>query len=285
MTLPDRADLRHRHSNCSASSASPTTAAWQANPASNQLCGQSSVEFVEVKRMMEQSDSVQMFWKQPELIGRLISFLNLGSTLQLLQAHVMEKRTLQKIFSNNDWVQFIKRCLRSGGRQGGQDVKDLAKILKLLQLEDPTTFLLPLLDRICELSPKVSSSPFKQEHIAILCPACYTEPHIISTSAFLLLEEVEGALGTAVQSIQSLSKVGCDVAWRDRDAGWLAIASRMRRQREVVISINNVRFYLNHHTTRVFATLMRAQAVSFDHLNIGFREKLGDEGWQVTFLI
>ena len=27
---------------------------------------------------------------------------------------------------------------------------------------------------------------------------------------------------------------------------------------------------------------MRAQEVSFDHLSIGFREKLGDEGWQVV---
>ena len=229
---------------------------------------------------MEQADAVQMFWKLPKLIGRLVSFLDLRSTLRLLQSHLMDKQILQKSFSTKAWIQLIRRSpLGEDGLLHGDGVEDLTKILKLMQLEEPSTFLLPLLDLICELSPDVSS-PF-QEHIVITCP-CHTEPHIISTAAFLMLEEVEGAFGTAEQSIQSLAKVGCDVTWRARDPGWLAITSRMGRQREMVTSINDVRFYVNGHTTQVFATLMRAQEVSFEHLSFGFREKLGDEGWQVV---
>merc|ERR1719264_2196114 len=108
-----------------------------------------------------------------------------------------------------------------------EGVRDLVKILKLMQLEEPNTFMLPLLDQICESSPDVSNP--SMEHIAIRCP-CHTEPHIVSWRAFLLLEEVEGAFGTAEQSIQSVFKLFFGAP----NGRLRAITSRMLRQRETV---------------------------------------------------
>ena len=158
---------------------------------------------------MDQPRPVERFLNLPELIERLVSFLDARSTLCLLRSRVMDKETREKSFSSKAWSQLIRRTLcgqdglllirRTPGMVGGmwreaevwcgveswleveEGVKDLVKILKLLQLEQPNTFMLPLLDLICESSPDVSN-PSMMEHIAIRCP-CHTEPHIVSCGA------------------------------------------------------------------------------------------------------
>ena len=233
---------------------------------------------------MEESDAVLKFWNLPELIERLFSFLNPRSTLRLLQSHVMDKQTLQKSFSSKAWTQLIRRG-QHDGLPDEEDVKDLVQILTLLQLEEPNTYLLPLLDLICESSPDVSSPD--QQQIVISCPCC-SEPHIISTDAFLLLEEVEGALRTAEQSIKSVKKVGCPDVLK-------AVTSRMSRQREIVTSVTDVRLHISQlasstayihsskihqsaaFTTQGFATLMQAQEVFVKFLDIG--GAIGGDGW------
>ena len=104
--------------------------------------------------LMKMDQSVEKFWNLPELVERLVSFLNPRSTLCLLQSNVLEKETLQESFSSKAWTQLIRRSPRS---EDGLLEEDLAEILSLLQLDDPSTFLLPLLDLICESSPDVSS--------------------------------------------------------------------------------------------------------------------------------
>ena len=167
----------------------------------------------------------------------------------------MDKETLQNSFSSKAWIQLIEGSQRDeDGLLEREDVKDLVKILKLLQLEEPSTFLLPLLDLICESSPDVSSP--KQKHFVMSCPS-HTQPHIISTGAFLLLEKVEGAFGTAEQSIK--------VAHLNLIHGDLrrAIRLRMSHQRETVTSINAVQFMvLKQCDIQAFTTLMQAQHLS-----------------------
>ena len=238
---------------------------------------------------MDQPRPVERFLKLPELIERLVSFLDAQSTLCLLRSRVMDKETREKSFSSKAWSQLIRRTLC--GQDGlllirrtpemveaeaevwcgveswlevDEGVKDLVKILKLLQLEQPNTFMLPLLDLICESIPSM-------EHIAIRCP-CHTEPHIVSWRAFLLLEEVEGAFGTAEQSIQSMSNV-----WSS--GGLLrAISCRMSRQKETVTSLNGVSIQIrNAGDAQYVATIMQAQEVSL--CSFGIR-KLREEAWE-----
>ena len=64
---------------------------------------------------MDQPGPVEKFWNQPELIEMLVSFLNARSILCLLQSRVMDKETLQKIFSAKAWRQLISRTPRRVG--------------------------------------------------------------------------------------------------------------------------------------------------------------------------
>ena len=94
------------------------------------------------------------FWNLPELIERLISLLDPLSALCLLQSHVIDKEILQKSLSYEAWNKLIRRNSNGGeGLRQAEDVKDFVKILKLMELEEPSTFLLPLLDLICESGP------------------------------------------------------------------------------------------------------------------------------------
>ena len=225
---------------------------------------------------MDQSGPVERFLNLPELIERLVSFLDARSTLCLLRSRVMDKETREKSFSSKAWNQLIRRTPRmvggmwEDGMLQKEGVRDLVKILKLMQLEEPHTFMLPLLDQICESSPDVPD-----EHIAIRC-RCHTEPHIVSWGAFLLLEEVEGAFGTAEQSIQSVFKVSVAP-----DGLLRAITSRMLRQRETVTSFNDVYIAIrNADDVQEFATVMKAEEVSLRSIEISTEGKLGEEAWE-----
>ena len=153
---------------------------------------------------MEQSKAEHKFLNLPELIERLISSLDPLSALRLLESHVIDKDILQKSLSGKAWNKLIRSS--SYGEEAlleVEDVKNLVKILKLMKVEEPSKFLLPLLDLICEsgLSQPYSSG------VEVICPN-HPEPHLVTPDAFLLLEEVEGAFGTAEQSIKSI--FACD---------------------------------------------------------------------------
>ena len=87
----------------------------------------------------------------------------------------------------------------SGGCEGScEDLKaDGAKGTK-------HTYLLPLLDLICESRP--NQPHFSCVHVT--CPG-HPEHHIVTLDAFLLLEEVEAAFGTTEQSIKSVNYNDC----------------------------------------------------------------------------
>ena len=116
---------------------------------------------------MDQPGPVEKFWNQPELIEMLVSFLNARSTLCLLQSRVMNKETMQKSMSAKAWNQLIRCTPRDVYSELLEEgVKDLVKILKLLELEEPITFMLPLLDLICQktghsgrISPLLAHAP------------------------------------------------------------------------------------------------------------------------------
>ena len=189
----------------------------------------------EFNRKMEQSEAEHRFLKLPELIERLISLLNPFTTLRLLQSGVVDKETLQKSLSLKAWTKLV----RKSSYIHLDNVSHLVKILKLLKLEEPSTFLLPLLDQICKSGP---SHPNESE-VQVICP-CSSEPHLITPEAFLILEEVEGAFGTREQSIKTI--LTCNTLFRGErynpsvfgiafsEAFLSATCSRLSRQREIV---------------------------------------------------
>ena len=89
---------------------------------------------------MEQSEAGLKFWNIPELIERLISFLDPLSALHLLQSNAVDKKIIQKSLSCGAWTKLIRRSSHSGeGLLQAEDVKDLVKILKLMEPKEPST--------------------------------------------------------------------------------------------------------------------------------------------------
>ena len=222
------------------------------------------------------------FWNLPELIERLISLLDPLSALCLLQSHVIDREILQKSLSYEAWNKLIRRNSYGGeGLLQAEDVKDFVKILKLMELEEPSTFLLPLLDLICESGP--SESPKRK--VQVTCPN-HPEPHSVSPEAFLLLEEVEGAFGTAEQSIKSILAYDLEF-WHEflpafPKPFFFATSSRMSRQKGVVTSIyiDGDIWIEDESSAQAFTTLLQAQEVILGcaHLKVG--GAIGEEGWK-----
>ena len=143
----------------------------------------------------------QKFWNSPELMEKLLSMLDPLSILRLVKFRLVKKEILQKSLSCKAWQELIKHS--SYGEEGWlklEDAKDLVKVLKLIKLEEPSGYLLPLLDLICETSPRESGSLL----VRLICP-CRPEPHLISSEAFMLLEEIEAAFGTTVSAHHMLT--------------------------------------------------------------------------------
>ena len=229
------------------------------------------------------------FLNIPELIEMLILSLDPLSALRLLESRVIDKEILQKSLSSKAWNKLMRRCSYDGeGLLAAEDVKNLVKILKLVKLEEPSKFLLPLLDLICESGP---SQPYASE-VHVICPN-HPEPHLVTPDAFLLLEEVEGAFGTAEQSIKSI--LAYDTYPKNKNVMvpafpepfLLATSSRMSRQKEVVTSVcvHGEIWIQNEVSAQAFSTLIQAQQVKLSWAQLKVGVAVGEQAgrsWQAV---
>ena len=150
-------------------------------------------------------EAERKFWKTPELVERLLQFLDVESTSRLAQSHV---RTLNILEGGWVWNKFIKRICpyddedNEGVKEPEKKlyvIKTLVAILKLMK--DPQALLIDLLELICERCCS-KGTPGQMSLVNVLC-CCQSEPHILPMEAFVHLEEVEGAFGTTNQRIVS----------------------------------------------------------------------------------
>ena len=111
------------------------------------------------------------------------------------------------------------------------------------------------------------------------CP-CQGDPHKISMDGFLVLErEVEGVLGTAVQSVIVVSVFGGQLGGSDDCLA--ALSSRITRQLDPVAKIdvgygNRVEVHDNLDAQAV-VTLLQAQEVS---MSLSIFKGVDKEGWE-----
>ena len=121
-------------------------------------------------------DSARKFWKMPELVEKLLPFLDLESTLHLAQTHELTQDILQGSFA---WNKLIRRSRLQDGGSLGEDaglleekidaVKLLVAILKLMK--DPKANMLDLLDTVCtRCPPDIVSRLMCFGTVTISCP-------------------------------------------------------------------------------------------------------------------
>ena len=89
----------------------------------------------------DQYEAMYMFLNSPELLEKLLPYLDLGSTLSLAIAHKMIRQVLEGSLA---WNKLLMRCTPL---DQVEKVQDLTEILELLK--EPKSKMLDLLDAIC----------------------------------------------------------------------------------------------------------------------------------------
>jgi len=142
----------------------------------------------------DQYEAMYMFLNSPELLEKLLPYLDLGSTLSLAIAHKMIRRVLEGSLA---WNKLLMRC---SPLDQVEKVQDLTEILELLK--EPKSKMLDLLDAICEQS--FSSELWYSGSVRMGCPRHPDSPHLIPLERLEFLEVVEAAFDTTEQTVLSV---------------------------------------------------------------------------------
>ena len=174
----------------------------------------------------------------PDILENIVKFIDPLSTKRLTE--VVDKKVLKTSLSFKIWAGLIKRS-SYGGVLVLDDVKDLVAILKFLKLEEPSGFLQPLLNQICETFPVptvggrgvILNRPGRPDH-----GHGHAGQLLVSFEGFRLLEEAESSFGTSIQSIARIraSTLG-GVHSKLEEPHLSALSSRIMRQENPVASI------------------------------------------------
>ena len=216
----------------------------------------------------QQEETEHKFWTIPEMIAKLLPFLDLKSTLCLAQAHKKTKNLLE------GGVVFKKLLKRNSPLIEVDKVKDLVAILKLMK--NPKANLPEVLAAICESN--LQTHFCGGSGVRMGCPH---HSYSVSQPGFELLEMVEGAFGTTAQTVENVS-LGNRI---HQNTFVAALASRLTRQQQPLTSISLGKIEIScEEDTKDFKTLMQAisptTTMAFDRLSVvGLRSDWTREAW------
>ena len=146
-------------------------------------------------------------------------------------------------------------------------MQEFAAILRLLQT--PKVFLSKLLNSICERFPSVLKG---DRGVQVVGPGV-TDSKLVSSFGFLLLEEVEGVLGTTEMNISSMRLFNLV------EPVLSAIGSRMTRQLLPVTSASiEMIQILDENSVQAFDALMHIQQTT--NMCLRIQGEIGRAGWE-----
>ena len=188
----------------------------------------------------QEDAAVKKFLQTPDLLEKLLPYLDAGTTLRLAQSKISCLVQHLKDYPEV-WIKMVQRTLPGDNKVGpaewgywnrvresfeGKRVKmqNLAGILKMVDDADSqVSHLRHLLDTICVKSPPDDGT-------------CYIQIgstshgfHLVSPLGFLLLEEVEAALGSTLQNV---SRVVLGIYLNALEPLMQALAARVVRQQQ-----------------------------------------------------
>ena len=206
-------------------------------------------------------DAVTKFRETPELVERLLPFLDSYSVWSLGQAHPPALQILKG--SSLIWKDLVRRSC--------SDLEHLIKILKDMKI--PKLFLLELLDTICERFPQTTPS---KDFVQVSCPR--HAPHQVSILGFMLLEEIEGGVGTAEQNIEL---VRVEILNREPFSFLSALNARLSRQQQqgarAVVEVEQFWCRSTDDAQGLLDLGQRCQRIDLGWIWV--LGKLGTEGW------
>ena len=235
------------------------------------------------------------------MVDRLMTFLDGQSTLALVKALPL---ALDIIGGKSSWIKLVRRVCpydtdewlvmeqlewEEQVAKERKDVLTLVEVLKMMELEDPSSLLLDLLHAICGNFPPVDRDDMPVEArafrynnitgpevIQVSC-SCEQASHALSPYGFLYLEEAERAMGTTVQKVQR-------VVVDDLEEPWLAdLQSRLLRQQDLGVDTEldvSRLFCESKEDAEAISTLMQlCQRVDVQDALFVHKPDIGTEGW------
>ena len=200
-------------------------------------------------------------WQTPELVEGLLPFLDPASTLELALAH---KKTRSILKGSRVWKSLIKRS-----SPVDLDVVDhLVAIMKLMK--DARGHILDLLVSICDPTPDYFF--LSSRSVLIHCPSHGS--HYVSWARFELLERVEGAFGTSLQTVGAISLShagGNDLS---------LIGPRLSRQREKLTSAKIDFVCVEDDVDAENFKILMANSPPTTIQLLGVRGDVGTQGWR-----
>ena len=162
----------------------------------------------------DQMQAQEMFWKMPELLENLFQILDYDSTFSL--ACAINKEILKKALTSKVWESFIKQKFdelviipdSTTDPFSYPELKELTvTVLKdmatlLRKMDMPKTHLHYLLS---EITKKYHPGSASSSHLLMRSPNKTNDVCKVSGVGFTLLEQLEGALGTAEQEIHTFT--------------------------------------------------------------------------------
>ena len=229
------------------------------------------------------------FWRTPELVDKLLTFLDAGSTKLLAESHDLTLEILEQAFNwdkmtkrnfpvgeNFDLVQDANSFLASEKSKAGF----LVDILRMIKSSQQPELKKVLLHAICKRFPGEPALEriWKQKpFVDVSCFSCF-ETHQVSSWGFLLLVHLEDKLGSGEMSVQR-------VAAGDLEEPLLgSLTQRVLCQEEKVKELKVAQACLNSkESAEAWATLVEKSqeliGLGWAGLRIDVKEDIGAEGW------
>ena len=230
------------------------------------------------------SEAEKKFWMTPELVESLLPFLDPPSILELAKAHPLTVGILE---GASTWSRFVRRScpipppnlhtaqIRSE-EETERKVIELRPIVGILQLMGSQQYLLlELLDLICQrFAPRDFRGWGVLRDVEVMTCANH-DVHYVSTLGFVLLEFVEGALGTLQQKVRSVLVIG------DSIKGHLALAlnSRMTRQERMIMEVYAPSFICKTQDEAEALRPLVQRTKRFKIRRLAILGAIGEDGW------
>ena len=231
------------------------------------------------------------FWRTPELVEKLLTFLDAGSTKLLAESHDLTLQILGQAFNwdkltkrtfpvgeNFDLVQDADTFLASEKSKTGF----LVDILRMIKGAQQPQLKKDLLHAICKRfpgEPAVEKIWKQKPFVEVSCSSCSPclETHQVSSWGFLLLVHLEAKLGSEEMSVLRVA------AGDLKEPLLSSLTQKVLRQEEKVEEVKVAQVCLNSkESAEAWATLVEKsqETIGIDiDMDIDVKEDIGAEGW------
>ena len=237
-------------------------------------------------------DAEDIFWGTPELVQKLLSYLDLTSIRHLAESHKVTRRILRNTFTWNRllkrifpedeviniWNSFISEdeTVLASERPKARLLAQILTLMKSSQRRDQLE--MELLHIICEkfsiLDPRTGSILVMTPIVDVRC-SCL-QVHRVSSWGFLLLEDVD-----AIMDLQEHSILNADRVTGALEGPILeALSSFLIRQHGTVDKLEAIDIECkSKETAESFATIVTRSETVLTSPRILVTEEIGAEGW------